>query len=117
MMNECDGMRLAPIENCRECPFWAEDEISGGVCGQINEHTEDMGFPKDCPLSKTKSIANEFYFRMRVKEALSALEQLVHLHGCEQEGLESGMPTPEQWEQAVDAAHRALKEARKEVAQ
>ena len=40
-----------------------------------------------------------------------ALRSLVFLHGCEQEGLESGMPTPEQWEQAVDAAHRALKEA------
>ena len=39
----------------------------------------------------------------------NALEALVFLHGCEQEGLESGMPTPEQWEQAVDAAHRALK--------
>ena len=44
----------------------------------------------------------------------NALEALVFLHGCEQEGLESGMPTPEQWEQAVNAAHKALKEARSE---
>jgi hypothetical protein len=44
----------------------------------------------------------------------NALEALVFLHGCEQEGLESGMPTPEQWEQAVVAAHKALKEARSE---
>ena len=39
----------------------------------------------------------------------NALCELVHLNCCEQEGLESGMPTPEQWEQAVGAAHRALK--------
>jgi hypothetical protein len=113
-MNECDGMRLAPIEDCRECPFWAEDEISGGVCGEIREHTEDMGFPKNCPLVKTKSVANEYWYRARVKEALESLEQLIHLHGCEQEGLESGMPTPEQWEQAVHNAVIALKGARRE---
>lgn len=43
-----------------------------------------------------------------------ALAELVHLHGCEQEGVESGMPTPEQWTQAVDNAVIALKGARSE---
>ena len=52
-----------------------------------------------------------------IQPIIDALEHLVFLHGCEQEGLESGMPTPEQWEQAVDAAHRALKDVGKEIAQ
>lgn len=43
-----------------------------------------------------------------------ALADLVFLHGCEQEGIESGMPTPDQWEQAVDNAVIALKGARRE---
>lgn len=43
-----------------------------------------------------------------------ALAALVHLHGCEQEGVESGMPTPDQWEQAVNNAVIALKGARSE---
>ena len=43
-----------------------------------------------------------------------ALADLVFLHGCEQEGIESAMPTPEQWEQAVDNAVMALKGAKGE---
>lgn len=35
----------------------------------------------------------------RLKEAA---KELVHLHGCEQEGLSSGRPTAAQWLQAVD---------------
>jgi hypothetical protein len=42
-------------------------------------------------------------------ELLTALKQLVHLHGCEQEGLLSGQPTPEQWYKAVEQAEAAIK--------
>ncbi len=42
-------------------------------------------------------------------ELLEALKELIHLHGCEQEGLLSGQPTPEQWYKAVEKAERALK--------
>ena len=41
-------------------------------------------------------------------ELLEALKELVHLHGCEQEGLLSGQPTPEQWFKAVEKAELAI---------
>ena len=37
-------------------------------------------------------------------EMYEALSQLVHLHLCEQEGISSGMPTSEQWMEAVNKA-------------
>jgi hypothetical protein len=40
-----------------------------------------------------------------------ALERLVHLHLCEQEGLSSGQPTPEMWMEAVNQASEALQTA------
>ena len=42
-------------------------------------------------------------------ELREALKQLVHLHGCEQEGLLSGQPTPKQWYKAVERAEAAIK--------
>ena len=42
-------------------------------------------------------------------ELREALKQLVHLHGCEQEGLLSGQPTPEQWYKVVEQAEAAIK--------
>lgn len=62
--------------------------------------TRDSGIDEDL-----QPIVNALY---------DALADLVFLHGCEQEGIESGMPTPEQWEQAVDNAVIALKGARRE---
>ena len=44
-------------------------------------------------------------------ELLEALQDLVHLHLCEQEGVSSGMPTREQWFDAVDKASKAIKKA------
>ena len=41
-------------------------------------------------------------------ELLNALKELVHLHMCEQEGLLSGQPTPEQWFKAVEKAEMAI---------
>jgi len=46
--------------------------------------------------------------REKEVDIIKALADLVFLHGCEQEGIESGMPTPDQWEQAVDNAVIAL---------
>jgi hypothetical protein len=40
-----------------------------------------------------------------------ALERLVHLNLCEQEGLSSGQPTPEMWMEAVNQASEALQSA------
>lgn len=44
-------------------------------------------------------------------EMLEALKELVHLHGCEQEGIGSGQPTFEQWIKAVEKAEQALKDS------
>ena len=43
-----------------------------------------------------------------IEQLTEALAELVHLHGCEQEGLQSGKPTPEQWFNAVNKAHDVL---------
>lgn len=66
---------------------------------------------------KNSSIANRKFVWSLIQDAdalYDALADLVFLHGCEQEGIESGMPTPEQWTQAVDNAVIALKGARRE---
>ena len=68
----------------------------------IHSGIRQKEFPKD---KDPRTETNALY---------DALAALVHLHGCEQEGIESGMPTPEQWEQAVDNAVIALKGARRE---
>ena len=44
-------------------------------------------------------------------ELLEALKELVHLHMCEQEGLLSGQPTPEQWLKAVEKAEMVINKA------
>ena len=44
-------------------------------------------------------------------DLLNALKELVHLHGCEQEGLLSGQPTSEQWYKAVKKAELAITKA------
>ena len=43
---------------------------------------------------------------MTIREAL---QNLVYLHAREQEGVESGQPTPEQWFKAVEDAEEALR--------
>lgn len=44
-------------------------------------------------------------------DLLNALKQLVHLHMCEQEGIQSGMPTAKQWLKAVDEAATVIAKA------
>jgi hypothetical protein len=44
-------------------------------------------------------------------DMLKALEQLVHLHMCEQEGMSSGQPSPADWYEAVDKASEAISKA------
>ena len=46
----------------------------------------------------------------KLKQYEDALRELVHLHMCEQEGLEDGQPTPDLWYKAVEKAEKALKE-------
>lgn len=44
-------------------------------------------------------------------DMLEALQELVHLHLCEQEGVSSGQPSAAQWLQAVDKAEIAITKA------
>lgn len=44
-------------------------------------------------------------------DLLAALNRLVHLHLCEQEGISSGMPTVEDWYEAVETAEAAIEKA------
>jgi hypothetical protein len=60
-------------------------------------------------LERTVSIA--ILSREAQAGILAALKELVHLHLCEQEGLSSGMPTKQQWLEAVDAASEAIRKA------
>lgn len=48
-------------------------------------------------------------------ELREALTELVHLHGCEQEGIGSGQPTPKQWYDAVNKAEAAIKNTESHV--
>lgn len=60
----------------------------------------------DSPLSfHFNNICNMVRTMEELREALS---ELVHLHACEQEGLLSGKPTPEQWINAVNKAAKSL---------
>lgn len=42
------------------------------------------------------------------KKLYESLSDLIHLHNCEMEGLLSGMPTTEQWMEAVEKASNVL---------
>lgn len=44
-------------------------------------------------------------------DLLEALQELVHLHGCEQEAMASGKPTLAQWMEALDKANNAIAKA------
>lgn len=52
----------------------------------------------------------------KIIEIIKAFDYLLHLHNCEQEGIESGQPTPEMWFKAVEDAEKSLIEL-KELSQ
>ena len=41
-------------------------------------------------------------------DGIDKIKHLLHLHACEQEGLSSGQPTPQDWIKAVDEANEAI---------
>lgn len=43
-----------------------------------------------------------------MRELLKPIEHLLHLHSCEQEGMQSGMPSPQEWITSVEEAQTAL---------
>ncbi len=44
-------------------------------------------------------------------DLLEALQELVHLHMCEQEGMCSGLPSADQWYKAIEKASKAIEKA------
>lgn len=37
-----------------------------------------------------------------------ALKKLIHLHWCDQEGIEDGQPSPKEWQDAINDAENSL---------
>ena len=49
--------------------------------------------------------------RKAAADLYEALKHLVHLHNCEMEGIESGMPSYKDWMDAVMDADKAIQKA------
>lgn len=62
------------------------------------------------PDSKIESEANARLISA-APEMLEALQNLVFLHSCEQEGIDSAMPTRGQWMDAISKAEKAINKA------
>ena len=64
-------------------------------------------------IGKKEAEANARLFAA-APELLEALEKLVFLHTCEQEGMQLAQPTATQWFDAVNAASHAIQKAKGE---
>ena len=98
-MNSTDALRDRITLILMKYEGWfvstAEKNISADLTALISEHY-------------TERAKYDEAVRQR-DELKETLKQLVHLHGCEQEGLLSGQPTPEQWYKVVEQAEAAIK--------
>lgn len=63
-------------------------------------------FPSKKSLAKAQSVID--YISQMMVDALGAAKEIHTLHMCEQEGLSSGMPTRDEWIDAVDRLGEAL---------
>jgi hypothetical protein len=88
---------------------WCDKTYHGGkeLCDWTTD--EVMKFANDFARQEVEAAIAET--KKQKDELLEALKELVHLHGCEQEGIGSGQPTPEQWYKAVDKASLAITNA------
>ena len=74
--------------------------------------TEDGYSVMDCDwVGYNKAKANATLMAA-APELLEALENLLFLNACEQEGIESGRPTAKQWFEAFDKAEQAVDKAK-----
>lgn len=71
-----------------------------------DSHTENQEVPESLEERQRNAI-----LIASAPELLTALQNLVHLHMCEQEGLSSGQPSPIDWLKAVDQASEAITKA------
>ena len=107
-------------ESMEDITHWLEELPHPSSEGEIGTPRSivDKNFKGLADVIKDKDILHwyedlivtciEEYSRQHNKELIEALEELVHLHMCEQEGIVSGQPTPKQWLKAVDKASEAI---------
>lgn len=88
-----------PWKICRANNCWVE-----GKNGKVDIAYTDMNCPDDECVCNARLIA-------AAPELLEALDRLVELIDSEGEGLECGMPTPEQWYDARNKAEAAIMKA------
>lgn len=82
-----------------------KENFVGNVCNAIYTEVESS-----IPKSELENKANAQLIAS-APELLKALQQLTRLHQCEQEGLSSGQPTPQQWFEAVNKAESVINKA------
>jgi len=97
------------LDNKPHYVFAGEDGKT--VCAiHHNDPNEPHYERMDGILTKEECVANAKIIQA-APELLEALDELVFLHGCEQEGLLSGQPTAKQWFDAVERAELIIKKA------
>ena len=76
----------------------------------IVDENGDM-FAKALLLSNVEECHANAKVMVAAPELLKALQNLVHLHLCEQEGISSGQPTPYEWLKAVEDSNESINKA------
>lgn len=73
------------------------------------------GSKKICDISEYNKSFEEFEANAKLiaaaPELLEALEELLHLHSCEQEGIASGQPSFDDWIKATEKGNEAIQKA------
>ena len=92
-------------------------EQLAGMLAECNRILESIGPKVVTPDSDQEELWREKYeaiepavdaFAQHIDKMAEAAEELIHLHSCEQEGLSSGQPTPQQWIYAVDKLQKLI---------
>jgi hypothetical protein len=96
----------------RRLLYRMRDLLPPELLKQRDELEAKLAEEKESAKGSIKSAMDGLIRVSQQNEALlEALKELVHLHGCEQEGLLSGQPTPEQWYKAVEKAELIITKA------
>lgn len=117
-------MKTNNMKNCVDVYTLGAVNQQKKYCGKIKElearlqkSEEDLKDEKEISRAwrESEAICNKEYKKLLKQNDIyrEALEKLIDLHMCEQEGIGSGMPTPKQWIDTVDEACEALKQAEK----
>ena len=96
--------KVVKILNCSPW-YWIDDDDGSYFYCQRTEEGETR--------CKEQCDHCREYYKPLVKynmkaNIIEAFDRLLHLHCCEQEGIQSGQPTPEEWFKAVEDAEKEL---------